>query len=136
METVRPARGHLSFQLNAGKVSGQSGRFQLGASWKRSARPRTYRVMPQVELVTQAFTGNVAISNSWRVANGQLARGHLCFQLKLSWKRKSFLAKLPFPTRTELETASPPADISVSNTGRVGNASGSGQSCGFQPGAG
>ena len=66
-------------------------------------------VFEHTDLETQTFLGNGAVSNSRRVGNGQPAR-------------KRFLAKLPFPSRGELEPSGPPAVIPVSNYSRFGNA--------------
>ena len=79
-------------------------------------------VFEHADLETQPLLGNGAVLNSRRVENGQPARKRFCFQFEATWKRKRLFAKMPFPSRGELEPSGPPAVIPVSNYSRFGNA--------------
>ena len=118
-----PSANAVSNSSRVGKKSGSgpSGRFQLEASWKRASRPWTPLLPPPVALKTGACLGKAAVSNPIPAGNGQPARGHLCFLLKTSGKHNCVWAKLPFPTRGELETTALPRNSCVSNSARFMN---------------
>jgi hypothetical protein len=90
--------------------------FQLAPSWKRKRFSAKLPFPTRGALETQAFLGKAAVSNPRRVGNERPGHGRLCFQLNSSWKRKRFSAKLPFPTRFELETGSPGKTALFSNS--------------------